>query len=290
LTQIIMKINTTRPDDNIFLQIMSGIDGMPESLYYLGELPKERPPAVAIVGSRKPTSYGKEVTYSLAYELSKKGVVIISGLALGIDGIAHQAALDAGGKTIAVLGNGLPDIYPRSHESLAKNIIKSGGLIVSEYGPGTPAMQHSFLRRNRIVSGLSDAIIVTEAASHSGTLNTAAHALEQGREIFAVPGNITSPLSSGCNHLLQQGALVALSASDVIGHIAPQLHQEQSVLHLGSTPEETAIIKLLQAGIRDGDELQRKSKLEPSKFSVALTVLELNDTVKALGANQWTLK
>ncbi len=285
-----MKINKVTPDSHDFLQITSGIAKSPKSLYFIGKLPGTRLPAVAIVGTRKPTSYGKEVTYRLAFDLASKGIVIISGLAIGVDGIAHRAALDAGGTTIAVLGNGLDSVYPASHRQLARDIVASSGAIVSEYEPDVGARSYHFLQRNRIVSGLSDAVLVTEAASHSGTLNTVAHALDQNREVFVVPGNITSPMSAGCNQLLKQGAAPVTAADDIINVIAPHLLTAQPSLALGNTPEETTIISLLQSGLRDGDELQRTSGIDPSSFSTTLTMLELAGTIRALGANQWTLK
>ncbi len=245
---------------------------------------------MAIVGTRRPTAYGKEVTHQLAFELAKRGVVIISGLALGVDGIAHQAALEANGTTIAVLGNGLSKIYPSSHKNLADRIVASGGAILSEYEPSMPALSHQFLERNRIVSGLADAIIITEAAAKSGTMSTAAHALGQGKEIFVVPGNITSPLSAGCNALLRQGATPVTKFDDILEAIAPDLLQPQAILPLGNTPAETTIITLLQSGIRDGDELQQKSKLQPRELAEALTMLEIGGVVRPLGANQWTLR
>ena len=285
-----MKINNIAPDSHNFLQITSGIAKPPKTLYIMGNLPSERQPAVAIVGSRKPTSYGKEVTYRLAYDLASRGAVIISGLALGIDAIASRAALDAGGVTLAVLGNGLPRIQPQANYQLAQDIIAGGGAIISEYEPETAAMSHQFLERNRIVSGLSDAVLITEAAKRSGTLNTAAHALEQGRDLFVVPGNITSPLSAGCNQLLKQGAHAITDAEDILEIIAPNLQSGQSALPLGNTPEETIILDLLQKGLRDGDEIQRRSGIDAVTFSTSLTMLELNGSIRALGANQWTLR
>lgn len=284
-----MKINKISPQEHDFLQIIGTIADKPKALYIMGELPKERRPSVAIVGTRKPTAYGKEVTHRLAYELAKQGVVIISGLALGVDGLAHRAALEAGGTTVAVLGNGLGSVYPAAHRTLAKQIIDSGGAIISEYEPEAEARGFQFLERNRIVSGLSDAIIITEAAARSGTLNTAGHALEQGRDIFVVPGNITSPLSAGCNALLKRGAAPVTEAKDVLETIAPQLLKPQSVLPLGTTPLETEIIKLLQAGVRDGDQLHQKTGAGASEFGQALTMMELSGTIRALGGNQWTL-
>lgn len=285
-----MKINTISPQGNNFTQIVTSIALVPKKLYYIGTLPAERRPAVAIVGTRKPTAYGQEVTYRLAYDLAKRGVVIVSGMALGVDGIAHRAALEAGGTTIAVQANGLSRLYPASHRQLGEDIVQGGGAILSEYEPDTPARIYTFLERNRIVSALSDAVIITEAAAKSGTLNTASHALEQGKEVFVVPGNITSPLSAGCNRLLKQGAAPATCAEDILEVIAPQLLKPQAQLALGDNPLQTKLIQLLQAGIRDGDQLQAASQADASAFATELTMMEINGTIRSLGANQWTLQ
>ncbi|MEI7918116.1 MAG: DNA-processing protein DprA [Candidatus Saccharibacteria bacterium] len=285
-----MKINRISPQGHKYLQIVSSIAKPPEKLYFIGKIPDKRIPTVAIVGSRKPTSYGKEVTYQLAHDIAKRGVVIVSGLAIGVDGIAHRAALDAGGKTLAVMANGVDIIYPAAHTSLAKAIIDGSGAIISEYEPGVQARDFQFLDRNRIVSGLSDAIIVTEAAARSGTISTAMHALEQGREVFVVPGNITSPLSAGCNNLIKQGAHPITCVEDVLEIIAPEMLRPQSMLPLGSNPLESKIIGLIQSGIRDGDELQTLSELDVIEFSRAITMMEISGTIRALGGNQWTLR
>lgn len=285
-----MKINSLAPQEQKYLQILCSIAKQPKALYVMGELPSERKPTVAIVGTRKPTAYGREVTHKLAYELASRGVVVVSGLALGVDGLAHKAALEAGGTTIAVLGNGLPGIYPATHRGLAKEILDKRGAILSEYKPETPARGYQFLERNRLVSGLADAVIITEAAARSGTLNTASHALEQGKDIFVVPGNITSPLSAGCNSLLKQGASPVTEAKDILEIIAPQALQAQTVLPLGTTPLESDIIRFLQEGIRDGDELHRKTKVSAAEFGQALTMMELTGIIRALGGNQWTLR
>lgn len=285
-----MKINRATPDKHNYLQLLAHIPAAPKQLFIMGKLPSQRLPSVAIVGTRKPSSYGKEVTQRLAYDLAKKGVVIISGLALGVDGIAHRAALEANGTTIAVLANGLPQIYPATHKDLADQIIQQGGAILSEYEPETSARTYQFLQRNRIVSGLSDAIIITEAAARSGTLNTAMHALEQGKEVFVVPGNITNPLSSGCNTLLKQGARPATCADDILEVIAPDLLQSQATLALGNSPLETTIIQLLTGGVRDGEELQQRSGSSISEFNTALTMMEITGTIRSLGGNQWTIR
>lgn len=270
--------------------MLSHIAKKPKTLYFAGKLPDSRIPTVAIVGTRKPTSYGKEVTTTIASDLARHGVVIVSGLAYGVDALAHRAALEVNGTTIAVLANGLPDIYPTAHKQLSEQIIEKGGAIISEYEPHASAKSWTFLERNRIVSGLSDAVVITEAASRSGTLNTAMHALEQGKEVFVVPGNITSPMSVGCNQLLKQGATPITSADDILEVIAPDLLTSQSILPLGSTPLETNIIELIASGIRDGDELQQKASSSATDLSTALTMLELSGAIKNLGANQWTLR
>lgn len=284
-----MKINTIFPDKHNYLQIVSTIADSPKKLYMYGSLPSDRITSVAIVGSRKPTAYGREVTYNLSYELAKRGLIIISGLAYGVDAIAHQAAIDAGSRTIAVLASGVDQIYPKAHHQLARRIVENGGAIISEYEPGVTARDFQFLARNRIVSGLSDAVIVTEAARRSGTLSTVRHALEQGREVFAVPGNITSPLSSGCNAVIKQGAHPLTTYEDVLEVIAPSLLKPQSGFVFTSTAEQAIIVKLLQSGIRDGDKLHEKSGLEIREFSQTMTMLEMDGIIYPLGGNQWTL-
>lgn len=289
-----MEINRICPDEHIFTQRLASIANPPKSLCFMGTLPTSGAPVVAIVGSRKPSAYGREVTEQLASDLAKAGCIIVSGLALGIDSIAQRAALEAGGTVIGVIPNELPDISPQTNYKLAMNIIEKGGAILSEWqkGDGKVVNRWSFLERNRLVSGLADAVIITEAAERSGTLNTAAHALSQGRDVFAVPGNITSPLSAGCNALLKQGAYPATEAKDILQIIAPEQlkKSDQSQLPLGSSPEETIIINLIASGVRSGDQLQQQSGLSASNFSTVLTMLEINGVIKPLGANNWTLK
>ena len=275
-----MNYNTIIPDKHKFLQGLQDIAKVPEILYLRGKLPNERTPAVAIVGTRKPTAYGKDVTYRFAYNLAQKGVVIISGLAFGVDSIAHRAALDAGGITIAVLGNGIDSVYPRSHEKIAEEIIVKGGAIISEYAPATITYQSNFLARNRIVSALSDAIIVTEAAARSGSLATVNHGLEQGKDVFAVPGNITSPMSAGCNEIIKQGAMPLTYVNQVL-----------ELFSLNNAPtkdEKSIIVKLIKKGIRDSDTLLQKSGLETSEFLQQLSLLEIQGSIRSLGGNEWT--
>jgi len=284
----ISNINRESIVSESFLSPLLQLTKIPEKLYIKGNLPTSRPPVVAIIGTRRPTPYGREVTHTLATDLARNGVVVVSGLAAGIDTIAHTATLDAGGITIAVLAQGLHSIYPASNRGLAERITKNGALI-TEYEMGEEAMKFHFLARNRIVSGLADAVIVTEAADRSGTFSTVAHALEQNKEVFAVPGPITSLLSAGPNRLLQQGAHVALSADDVLNVIAPHRAAGQRKFVFGNTPLEVKIIELIQQGIRSGDELLEKSEAGASEFLEALTMMELNGTVRAIGGNRWTI-
>ena len=285
-----MKINTISPGKNDFTKVLVHLAKAPKKLYYIGKLPATRPLTVAIVGTRRPSSYGKEVTYRISYDLASRGIVIVSGLALGVDAIAHKAALEAGGTTIAVLGNPLPSISPVSNRALGESILKNDGLIISEYEEGSRVYPSNFLERNRLVAGLADAVIITEATSRSGTLNTAAHALEQGKELFVVPGPITSPLSAGCNALLKQGARVLTDYEDVLDVIAPELTTSQTSMPLGQNELETTILQAINSGTRDGEEILKLTGADPTKFATALTMLELAGSIRALGANQWTIR
>lgn len=287
------KINSLSIANSAYASILKHIDTPPKQLFIAGSLPAERRPTVAIVGSRKPTPYGIEVTHRLAFDLARSGVVIVSGLAFGIDAVAHKAALEAGGTTIAVLANGLHKIYPANHKSLAEEIVQKGGAIVSEQELGVEAHKYHFLARNRLVSGLADAVIVTEATDRSGTFSTVARAISQNKEVFAVPGPITSLLSAGPNRLIQQGAHVVLEAKDVLEVIAPHIAQTQTLLPLGDTPLEARIIELIQKGVRQGEELQKtvmkKGKVSASEFLQTLTMMELKGTIRNQGANIWIL-
>lgn len=283
-----MKINTISISDPCFKHNLATISQPPKTLYAIGN-PVVTSPAVAIVGTRKPTPYGKAVTLELAEKLARRGVIIISGLALGVDGIAHQGALNVGGRTVAVLASGVDLITPTSHRQLAERILEKDGAILSEYAPGTPPLAHQFLQRNRLVSGLADAVIVTEASARSGTMNTVMHALQQGRDVYAVPGNITSQTSAGCNRLIEQGAAPIIDIDEFVERFAPREAAPKQQLLLAETPDEQAIIECIQTGITDADELQKKTRLDPATFSTTLTMLELRGVIRPLGANHWSL-
>lgn len=289
------KINHLSPLDAKYTEVLSTIAVMPKLLYFYGKIPENMVKTVAIVGSRHNTRYGKEVAYKLAYELAKRGVIIVSGLAYGIDSIAHQAALDAGGTTIAILGTPINQIYPKNHVGLAKDIINNGGAVMSEYAPGSKVYPKiSFLERNRIISGLADIVVIVEAAEKSGTLNTAAHALDQGKDVYAVPGNITSPYSVGCNKLIAQGAIPYTSPDDILKALFPEEYAKKrkklNQLQLfGDNDIETGILHCLADGLRDGGKIIEKLHLPPALFNESITILEIKGLVRSLGANNWSL-
>ena len=245
-------------------------------------------PKVGIVGSRKVSAYGRTVTQRLASELAGQGILIISGLALGVDSIAHAAALDAGGRTVAVLPGPVETIYPRSHDQLGKRIAAHGGSLVSEYPDGTPAMKHNFIERNRIIAALSDVLLITEAAEASGSLHTARFANELNKIVAAVPGNITSPTSMGSNALLKNGAATITCAADVLA-LLNLTDKTMQVIQQGSNDAEQCILDLLASGIVDGDELHIKSELPIQLFNQAIAMLEITGKIRSLGSNQWSL-
>lgn len=245
-------------------------------------------PKVAIVGSRKITPYGKLVTERLAGELARAGVVIVSGLAYGVDACAHKAALDAGGLAIAVLPMGLDKIYPRANHNLAQQIVEQGGALISEYDAGVPAYKWNFIERNRIISGMSDALLITEAAINSGTMHTARFALEQGKDVLVVPGNITSPTSAGTNHLIRVGANPVLGADDIFQVLGIQPAAARTMAKAGNTQEQ-CILNLLEDNVSDGSELLAKAKLPVDLFNQTLTMMEITGKVRSTGNNTWAL-
>ncbi len=287
-----MKVKKLTIQDSAYPSRLRNIPAPPKELFCIGaELADwlDRP-KVAIVGSRGVTPYGRQVTMQLAGELAERGVVIISGLALGVDGIAHEAALEAGGTTIAVLPCGLDQIYPSSHTQLARRILEQGGTILSEYEAGMPGLKQNFIARNRIVSALSNALLITEAAEKSGTLHTARFALEQGIDVLAVPGNITSPTSVGTNNLIRSGAACITCVDDIMHALGASHLPAEPVRRRGDTAEEQAILDLLYGGVSDGHELLVQTQQPAEQFTTTLTMLELSGKIRPLGNNHWGLK
>jgi DNA processing protein len=272
-------------------EVLQVIPNAPKELFLNGDLTETLSrPRVAIVGSRKVTPYGKAITTQLAGELAGQGVAIISGLAFGVDALAHQAALEAGGITTAVLPTGLDKIYPSSHTGLAKNILDSGGALLTEYPDGTVGHKGNFIRRNRLVSGLSDAVLITEAAEHSGTMHTAAFAIKQGRKLLVVPGNITSSQSVGTNNLIKAGAKLVTSAADILHALGIKFAARDPKKRPSNLdPNEQLILDLLFDGTSDGAELLSRTDMDIQLFSQTLTMLEISGQISSLGNNHWSL-
>lgn len=245
--------------------------------------------AVAIVGSRRPSGYGISVAESFAQALSQQGFTIISGLALGIDAVAHRACLDAGGHTIAVLAHGLETISPRRNAQLGEQIIASGGALVSEYPVGRHAHKANFIERNRIVAGLADAIIVVEAGERSGTMSTARFGLELGREVLAVPGSIQSVLSRGTNNLIKRGAHPITEVADVFHVLNVEPNSDTSRRFSARTKQEKTLLEALRNNVSSGAELQEICRMESPEFLSLLTTLELESVIRPGGGNTWFL-
>ena len=261
----------------------------PKQLFIEGDIePLLERPCVGIVGSRKLSHYGRQVTEQLARHLAAQGIVVISGLALGVDSVAHQAALDAGGGTIAVLPGSVEEVYPASHRQLARDILAKGGALVSEYPKGTPTLRANFIARNQIIAGLSDVLLVTEAALKSGSLHTARFAMEQGKDVLAVPGNVSSATSEGTNNLIKSGAALVTSVDDILHALKIESKTAQQTVK-GDTEAEQIIIDLIRQGVRDGNELQQRSQLDITIYNQSLTMLEIQGKIRPIGANNWSL-
>jgi DNA processing protein len=272
-------------DDDDYPANLRQIDAPPPLLYVRGELQPNDLWAVGIVGTRRASVYGREVALTLARDLAGAGVTIVSGLALGIDTVAHQAALDAGGRTLAVLGSGVDQIYPPTNRGLAQ-AIQSQGALISEYPLGMRPEAGNFPPRNRIISGLSKGVVIVEASERSGALITARFAAEQNRDVFAVPGSILHPGSVGCNTLIQQGATPLLSSQDVIQqlNLAQIGAQRAAQTIISADPQETQLLKHLTRDPCHVDDLVRHSDLPAPHVAALLALMELKGLVRQVGA------
>ena len=259
----------------------------PALLYVRGELKKEDEFAISIVGSRKTTPYGRWFTEKVSQELARHGVTIVSGMARGIDSLAHWGAISGGGRTIAVLGCGVDVIYPSENRNLFAKMIDRGA-ILSEFPMGSPPEGGHFPRRNRIISGLSLGVVVVQASEKSGSLITAGYALEQGREVFAVPGNVGTESSRGTHRLIKEGAKLVESSEDILEEILPQWRGERETTPKVEIPrpdlteEEKVLYELLSETPLHIDVMIRESRLDPGKVSSLLLNLELKGLV-----SQW---
>ena len=281
--------------DEEYPALLKKITNPPFVLYYKGfphsnDTYHQSGKAIAIVGTRKVTSYGREVTKLLTQELVNAGFSIVSGLAMGVDAIAHKTTIDNSGKTIAVLGCGVDCCYPTTNQYLYDEILQKGDLIVSEYPIGQKPSKGSFPSRNRIIAGLSQAVLVTEGAQDSGALITAQYALEFGRKVFAVPGPITSSLSRGPYELIKKGAKLVTSAGDILDELGMmKYHSRIKKMIKGDREEEQKIIDLLQNETLHFDEIVRKSGLGSARVGTLLSMLEMKGVLIADGAGLYRI-
>jgi DNA processing protein len=294
------------PEDADYPALLKRIRTAPPVLFVLGNPALLNDPQIAMVGSRNPTQGGKDNARAFAAHFATNGLTVTSGLAVGIDAHSHEAALEAGGNTLAVVANGLDIMYPLRNRSLAQRIVAQGA-IVSEFPIGTVAHPQHFPRRNRIISGMSFGVLVVEAALQSGTLVTARHAMEQGREVFAIPSSIHNPLARGCHHLIKQGAKLVETAADVLEEIAPQLNvwlqqdkaslPAQGQLALGNThaltpaeeidSEYTQVLAALGYEALPIDQIILNTGLTAEAVSSILLMLELQGFVAACGGGHY---
>ncbi|HET6863623.1 MAG TPA: DNA-processing protein DprA [Candidatus Saccharimonadales bacterium] len=284
-----MNVNKLKLNGPGYPASLANIASPPGELFWTGVPPTQwlDKPKVSVVGSRKITPYGKVVTTRIVDQLAKSGVVIISGLAYGVDVTAHQAALAANGITVAILPGDLNDIYPTAHTHIARQITLKGTLI-TEYDKGSINFKSNFIARNRIVSGLCDVLIITEAAVNSGSLHTARFALEQGKTVMAVPGNITSPISEGTNNLIKSGAIPVTSAGDIffaLGIDGPATARRQ---FKGSASEQM-VLSFIKNGLCAQDELAEATELDSRVLASTLTMLEIEGLIRPAGGGNWIL-
>ena len=281
------------PSDTEYPRLLKEVPDPPPLLFVKGEFHLQDQLSIAIVGTRHPTHYGIQAATMLARGLSRCGLTIVSGLARGIDGVAHRTALENEGRTIAVLGSSVDEIYPPEHEELAQSITKQG-VLLSETQPFSKPRAGVFPQRNRLISGLSLGVVVVEAADRSGTLITAGHAGEQGRDLFAVPGPITSRMSRGSNRLIRDGAILIRDAQDVIDHLGPlistaKLAEDKTVCHpaeLLLNDQEQCVLQAIGQEPTDVDEIVIKSGLPVSRVLGTITVLEMRGMVSRISGRQ----
>ncbi|MFA6364790.1 MAG: DNA-processing protein DprA [Candidatus Paceibacterota bacterium] len=275
-------------ESKLYPSLLFEIPGAPKTLYYRGIPPTSRESCVAIVGTRKASREGLVLAHELAESLVLRGITIVSGLALGIDGAAHEGALKANGRAIAVLANGLDAVYPRQHEHLAEHILESGGCLISEYPEGTPAYPSQFLERNRIVSGLSIATIVIEAPLRSGSIATARNAIEQGREVFVFPGSVKSVNYKGSHMLIRNGARLVTSCADILEDLGVESSSSPTTIkeNTASLSEvESQIVNTLTSAREPLtiDKILELTTLQPHIVSEKLTLLLFSGMIEEVG-------
>jgi DNA processing protein len=270
--------------DETYPQPLHDLFDPPALLFYRGELPDPTRATLSVVGSRYPTSYGKRVTREIVDAVARSGAIIVSGMAYGIDALAHDATVEAGGKTVAALGGGAdnPSLYPKANQGLASRILSSGGCLLSEFPVGTHVAKQNFPFRNRIIAALSQATLVVEAKITSGSLITARSALDIHRDVFAVPGPVHSPLSQGPNNLIKTGAQVATGPEDLLLRLGLQPVKAKHMFVAGSM-EESTIHSALGHDPLHADEITTKTNLPAQTISSTLTLMEIKGSARHLG-------
>jgi len=280
-------------EDKEYPQTLKEIHHPPKELYIKGEIKNQDKVAIAIVGTRKYSQYGKQVCLDITTKLAKLGITIVSGLAKGIDTWAHKAALEAGGRTIAVLGSGMDrkSFFPSSNYELGEEIAKNGA-VITEYPDGTKGAIYTFPERNRIVSGLSLGVVIIEAPEESGALITANLALEQNKEVFAIPGNIYEENSKGTNKLIKEGAKLVTCVEDVLEelNLSHLLQETPKIKPKPENKEEEIILSILSLQPMHIDEIIKRSKLSTSTVNSTLTILEIKNAIRNLGKNNYIIK
>ncbi|MGB2705606.1 MAG: DNA-processing protein DprA [Candidatus Omnitrophota bacterium] len=281
----VMAVRKIKRENKEYPDILRHIYNAPEELFIDGKILASDSDAIAIVGTRRATPYGLEQCEKLSFDLAVRGITVVSGMALGIDSAAHRGAIKAGGRTIAVLGSGHNNIYPAENKKLYREIVKNGA-VISEFPPDTLPFKANFPRRNRIISGISRGVIVVEAPGRSGALITADFALEQGREVFAMPGNISSAKSSGANRLIKEGAKLVENVEDILEELNYVNNVKEVKSDVSRIPsmsfEEKAIFDILGDRPKPIDEISETVEIPVNKISKTLLKLELKKLIKAL--------
>ena len=272
-------------------ELLRETDGAPVVLHARGSLIPQDRFAIAVVGSRRPTHYGASVAESVTEDLARSGFTIVSGMARGIDSLAHRSALRTGARTVAVLGSGIDVPYPPENKLLMERIAESGS-VISEFPPGTPPDTENFPRRNRIISGLALGVLVVEATADSGALITARYAIDQGREVFAVPGNVTSLHSAGTNELIRRGATLIRDSRDIVEELRPVIKgfiRDTVRASIGVTEDEKGLCRFLSGEPKQVDDISRESGLPASKVLGVLLGLEMKGAVKQITGKRFYL-
>lgn len=273
--------------DDTYPFLLKNIQNPPFVLFFKGNLPEPDSFSLGLVGTRKPTVYGRKIARELGYNLGKSGFLVISGLAYGIDTEVHWGCVEANGKTIAILGCGLDYIYPPGNKKLADAIIQSGGAIISEYPPKIPPNSWNFPQRNRIIAGMSRAVIVIEAPAKSGALITAFQAIEEGREVFAVPGRIDDENSAGCNLLIKKGAKILTKIDDIFEEFNLEKENREEQIHFQSE-EEKRIYKVIEKKPMFIEEIAQMTKIKPEKLVSIITLMEIEGKIENINGKYTT--